>query len=68
MSDLMKRSSESAENLAGGTLSYFLSRVPLPMSLAKKYPLSPLILTAAHEAARARRTESFMCILIPLII
>merc|ERR1712010_71318 len=39
--DLMKRSSPSDEKFSGGTLSYFLSRVPVPMSLAwKKSPLS----------------------------
>merc|ERR1712072_1441449 len=39
--DLMKRSSESDEKFSGGTLSYFLSRDPVPMSLAwKKSPLS----------------------------
>merc|ERR1719238_47528 len=32
--DLMKRSSESDEKFSGGTLSYFLSRDPVPMSLA----------------------------------
>merc|ERR1719183_921573 len=37
--DLMKRSSESAEKFSGGTLSYFLSRLPVPISLAwKKSP------------------------------
>merc|ERR1719321_1986742 len=35
--DLMKRSSESDEKFSGGTLSYFLSRVPVPISLAWKY-------------------------------
>merc|ERR1711977_684374 len=32
--DLMKRSSESEEKFSGGTLSYFFSRVPVPISLA----------------------------------
>ena len=39
--DLMKRSSESEEKFSGGTLSYFLSRDPVPISLAwKKSPAS----------------------------
>merc|ERR1711981_1148746 len=39
--DLMKRSSESDEKFSGGTLSYFLSRDPVPISLAwKKSPPS----------------------------
>lgn len=34
--DLMKRSSESEAKFSGGTLSYFLSRDPVPISLAWK--------------------------------